>query len=145
MPGKVNPTQPDALTMVCAQVIGNDVAVSVGGSSGHFELNVFKPLIAANVLQSARLIGDACISFAEKCAQGIEPNHQLIKQHLENSLMLVTALNTHIGYENAARIAKKAHKENKTLREAAIELGLLTSEQFDQWVRPEKMVGSLGD
>jgi fumarate hydratase class II len=145
MPGKVNPTQPEALTMVCAQVIGNDVAVSVGGSSGHFELNVFKPLIAANVLQSARLIGDACVSFAEKCAQGIEPNHQLIKQHLENSLMLVTALNTHIGYENAARIAKKAHKENKTLREAAIELGLLTSEQFDQWVRPEKMVGSLGD
>lgn len=145
MPGKVNPTQPEALTMVCAQVIGNDVAVSVGGSNGHFELNVFKPLIAANVLQSARLIGDACVSFAEKCAQGIEPNLQLIKQHLENSLMLVTALNTHIGYENAARIAKKAHKENKTLREAAIELGLLTSEQFDQWVRPEKMVGSLGD
>lgn len=145
MPGKVNPTQPEALTMVCAQVIGNDVAISVGGSNGHFELNVFKPLIAANVLQSARLIGDACVSFADKCAQGIEPNHQLIRQHLENSLMLVTALNTHIGYENAAKIAKKAHKENKTLREAAIELGLLTSEQFDQWVRPEKMVGSLGD
>lgn len=145
MPGKVNPTQPEALTMVCAQVIGNDVAVSVGGSNGHFELNVFKPLIAANVLQSARLIGDACVSFSEKCANGIEPNHQLIQQHLENSLMLVTALNPHIGYENAARIAKKAHKENKTLREAAIELGLLTSEQFDQWVRPEKMVGSLGD
>ncbi len=143
MPGKVNPTQPEALTMVCAQVIGNDVAVSIGGATGHFELNVFKPVIAANVLQSARLIGDACVSFTEKCAQGIEPNHALIQQHLENSLMLVTSLNTHIGYENAAKIAKKAHKENKTLREAAVELGLLTSEQFDQWVRPEKMVGSL--
>lgn len=142
MPGKVNPTQPEALTMVCAQVIGNDVAVSVGGSTGHFELNVFKPVIAANVLQSARLIGDACVSFTEKCATGIEPNKAVIKQHLENSLMLVTALNTHIGYENAARIAKKAHKENKTLREAAVELGLLTSEQFDEWVKPEKMVGS---
>jgi fumarate hydratase, class II len=143
MPGKVNPTQPEALTMVCAQVIGNDVAVSFGGSMGHFELNVFKPVIAANVLQSARLIGDACVSFTEKCALGIEPNEPIIKQHLENSLMLVTALNTHIGYENAAKIAKKAHKENKTLREAAVELGLLTSEQFDQWVRPENMVGSM--
>lgn len=143
MPGKVNPTQPEALTMVCAQVIGNDVAVSIGGSNGHFELNVFKPVIASNVLQSARLIGDACVSFNDKCAVGIEPNKDIIQQHLENSLMLVTALNTHIGYENAAKIAKKAHKENKTLREAAVELGLLTSEQFDQWVRPEKMVGSL--
>lgn len=143
MPGKVNPTQPEALTMVCAQVMGNDVAVSIGGASGHFELNVFKPVIAANVLQSARLIGDACVSFNDKCAIGIEPNNELIKQHLENSLMLVTALNTHIGYENAAKIAKKAHKENKTLREAAVELGLLTSEQFDEWVRPEKMVGSM--
>ncbi|HNP96254.1 MAG TPA: class II fumarate hydratase [Cyclobacteriaceae bacterium] len=142
MPGKVNPTQPEALTMVCAQVMGNDVAVSIGGSTGHFELNVFKPVIAANVLQSARLIGDACVSFTEKCAVGIEPNLPVVKQHLENSLMLVTALNTHIGYENAAKIAKKAHKENKTLREAAIELGLLTSEQFDEWVKPEKMVGS---
>jgi len=140
MPGKVNPTQPEAMTMVCAQVIGNDVAVSVGGSMGHFELNVFKPVIAANVLQSARLIGDACVSFNDKCAVGIEPNLPIIKQHMENSLMLVTSLNTHIGYENAAKIAKKAHKENKTLREAAVELGLLTSEQFDQWVRPEKMV-----
>ncbi|MBY0434043.1 MAG: class II fumarate hydratase [Cyclobacteriaceae bacterium] len=140
MPGKVNPTQPEAITMVCAQVIGNDVAVSVGGSMGHFELNVFKPVIAANVLQSARLIGDACISFTDKCAVGIEPNLPIIKQHMENSLMLVTSLNTHIGYENAAKIAKKAHKENKTLREAAVELGLVTSEQFDQWVRPEKMV-----
>jgi fumarate hydratase class II len=143
MPGKVNPTQPEALTMVCAQVMGNDVAVSIGGSLGHFELNVFKPVIAANVLQSARLIGDACVSFNDKCATGIEPNNALIQQHLENSLMLVTALNTHIGYENAAKIAKTAHKENKTLREAAIALGLLTSEQFDEWVRPEKMVGSL--
>lgn len=143
MPGKVNPTQPEALTMVCAQIMGNDVTVSIGGATGHFELNVFKPVIAANVLQSARLLGDACISFNDKCAEGIEPNYAIIKQHLENSLMLVTALNTHIGYENAAKIAKKAHKENKTLREAAIELGLLTSEQFDEWVRPEKMVGSL--
>jgi fumarate hydratase, class II len=143
MPGKVNPTQPEAMTMVCAQIIGNDMAVTVGGSTGHFELNVFKPVIASNVLQSARLLGDACISFEEKCARGIEPNLQVIKEHLENSLMLVTALNTHIGYENAAKIAKKAHKENKTLREAAVELGLLTSQQFDEWVRPEKMVGSL--
>jgi fumarate hydratase, class II len=143
MPGKVNPTQPEAMTMVCAQVIGNDVAVSVGGATGHFELNVFKPVIASNVLQSARLIGDACVSFTEKCAVGIEPNLPIIKLHMENSLMLVTALNTHIGYENAAKIAKKAHKENKTLREAAVELGLLTSAQFDEWVRPEKMVGNL--
>lgn len=143
MPGKVNPTQPEAMTMVCAQVMGNDVAVSVGGSMGHFELNVFKPVIAANVLQSARLIGDACVSFNDKCAEGIEPNGPVIKQHLENSLMLVTALNTHIGYEKAAKIAKTAHKGNKTLREAAIELGYLTNEQFDQWVRPEDMIGSL--
>jgi len=143
MPGKVNPTQPEALTMVCAQVIGNDVAVSFGGASGHFELNVFKPVIAANVLQSARLIGDACVSFNDKCAVGIEPNGEIIKQHLENSLMLVTALNPHIGYENAAKIAKTAHKENKTLRETAIGLGLLNSKQFDEWVKPEKMVGSL--
>src|SRR5882724_11691099 len=143
MPGKVNPTQPEALTMVCAQVIGNDVAVSIGGATGHFELNVFKPVIAANVLQSARLLGDACVSFSDKCAVGIEPNKEILKQHMENSLMLVTALNPHIGYENAAKIAKKAHKENKTLREAAVESGLLTSAQFDEWVRPEKMVGSL--
>jgi fumarate hydratase class II len=143
MPGKVNPTQPEALTMVCAQVIGNDVAVSVGGSMGHFELNVFKPLIAANVLQSARLIGDACVSFTEKCANGIEANLPVVKQHLENSLMLVTALNTHIGYEKAAKIAKTAHKEGKTLREAAIGLGYLTNEQFDAWVKPEDMIGSL--
>ena len=143
MPGKVNPTQPEALTMVCAQVIGNDVAVSVGGMSGHFELNVFKPLIAANVLQSARLIGDACVSFTIKCADGITANLPEIEKHLQNSLMLVTALNPHVGYENAAKIAKKAHKENKTLKAAAVELGLLTNEQFDEWVRPEDMVGSL--
>ena len=140
MPGKVNPTQPEALTMVCAQVMGNDVAVGIGGATGHFELNVFKPLIAANVLQSGRLIGDACVSFNDNCAVGIEPNIESIKKHLENSLMLVTALNTHIGYENAAKIAKKAHKENKTLRQAAIELNLLTDEQFTQWVKPEDMV-----
>ena len=143
MPGKVNPTQPEALTMVCAQVMGNDVAVSIGGLSGHFELNVFKPLIAANVLQSARLLGDACVSFNDNCAVGIEPNLPVLKQHLENSLMLVTALNTHVGYENAAKIAKKAHKENKTLREAAVGLGLLTNEQFDLWVKPEEMCGSM--
>jgi fumarate hydratase class II len=140
MPGKVNPTQPEAMTMVAAQVMGNDVAVSIGGSNGHFELNVFKPLIAANVLQSARLIGDACVSFNDKCAVGIEPNLPIIKQHLENSLMLVTALNTHIGYENAAKIAKTAHKEGKTLRQVSIELGLLTDEQFTAWVDPAKMV-----
>ncbi len=143
MPGKVNPTQPEALTMVCAQVIGNDVAATIGGTMGHFELNVFKPVIAANVLQSARLLGDACVSFTEKCADGIEANLPEIKKHLENSLMLVTALNTHIGYENAAKIAKTAHKGNKTLREAAIELGLLTNEQFNDWVKPEDMIGSL--
>jgi fumarate hydratase class II len=143
MPGKVNPTQPEALSMVCAQVMGNDVAVSVGGATGHFELNVFKPLIAANVLQSARLLGDACMSFNDKCAEGLEANLSEIRKHVDNSLMLVTALNTHIGYENAARIAKKAHKEKKTLKDAAIELGLLTAEQYDQWVRPEKMVGNL--
>jgi fumarate hydratase class II len=140
MPGKVNPTQPEALSMVCAQVMGNDVAASIGGATGHFELNVFKPVIAYNVLQSARLIGDACVSFNDKCAEGIEPNLPIIKQHMENSLMLVTSLNSHIGYDNAAKIAKKAHKEGKTLREAAVELGLVTSAQFDEWVRPEKMV-----
>ncbi len=142
MPGKVNPTQPEALTMVCAQVIGNDVAVSVGGATGHFELNVFKPLIASNVLHSARLIGDACVSFAVNCAEGIEPNREAIKTNLDNSLMLVTALNTHIGYENAAKIAKKAHKENKTLKQSAAELGLVSEENFDLWVRPENMVNN---
>jgi fumarate hydratase class II len=143
MPGKVNPTQPEALTMVCAQVIGNDVAVSIGGTNGHFELNVFKPLIAANVLQSGRLLGEACRSFNFHCALGIEPNLPVIRKHLDNSLMLVTALNPHIGYEKAAAIAKKAHKENKTLKEAALELGYLNSDQFDEWVRPEEMTGSL--
>lgn len=143
MPGKVNPTQPEALTMVCAQVIGNDTAVSIGGASGHFELNVFKPVIASNVLQSARLLGDACRSFNYHCAIGIEPNRSAIQRHLENSLMLVTALNPHIGYEKAATIAKKAHKEDKTLKEAAVESGYLTAEQFDAWVRPEDMTGGL--
>lgn len=143
MPGKVNPTQCEALTMVAAQVLGNDVTISFGGANGHYELNVFKPVMAANFLQSARLIGDACVSFNDHCAVGIEPNLDGIKKHLENSLMLVTALNPHIGYENAAKIAKKAHKENKSLREAALELGLLTNEQFDEWVRPEDMIGGL--
>lgn len=142
MPGKVNPTQPEALTMVCAQIMGNDVAVSFAASQGHFELNVFKPVIAANMLQSARLLGQACLSFDVNCAQGIEPNHGQIEKLLEQSLMLVTALNPHIGYENAAKIAKTAHKEGTTLREAAIKLGLLTNEQFDQWVIPSKMVGN---
>lgn len=143
MPGKVNPTQCEALTMVCAQVMGNDVAITIGGATGHYELNVFKPLIAANFLQSARLIGDACVSFTEHCAIGIEPNYEGIKKHVDNSLMLVTALNPHIGYENAAKIAKKAHKENLSLRESALALGLLTNEQFDEWVKPEDMIGSL--
>lgn len=141
MPGKVNPTQVEALTMVCAQVMGNDTAVTIGGASGHFELNVFKPLIAANVLQSARLMGDACQSFNINCAAGIAPNMEVINKHLANSLMLVTALNPHIGYENAAKIAKKALHENKTLRQSAIELGLVTDEQFTQWVDPSKMIG----
>lgn len=143
MPGKVNPTQCEALTMVCAQVIGNDVGISAGGMTGHFELNVFKPMMIFNLLNSARLIGDACESFNDHCAIGIEPNYPVIKEKLENSLMLVTALNTHIGYENAAKIAKKAHKEGTTLRQAAIELGLVTNEQFDEWVKPEDMIGSL--
>jgi len=143
MPGKVNPTQAEAMTMVCAQVIGNDVAISVGGMNGHFELNVFKPVMIYNLLMSARLLGDACDSFDKHAAVGIEPNYEVIKRQLENSLMLVTALNPHIGYENAAKIAKKAHKEGSTLRQAAIELGLLTDEQFTQWVRPEDMIGSL--
>jgi fumarate hydratase class II len=143
MPGKVNPTQVEAITMVAAQVMGNDVAISIGGSNGHFELNVFKPMMVANFLQSARLIGDACVSFNDNCAIGIEPNTPFIKRHLENSLMLVTALNPYIGYENAAAIAKKAHKEGTSLREAALALGLLTNEQFDEWVKPEDMIGSL--
>ena len=143
MPGKVNPTQPEALTMVCAQVMGNDVTVSIAGSNGHFELNVFKPVIAANVLQSARLIGDACVSFADNCAVGIEANLPVVKQHLDNSLMLVTALNTKIGYYKAAEIAKYAHKNGTTLKEAAVGLGHVSSEEYDQIVDPSKMIGSL--
>ena len=141
MPGKVNPTQSEAMTMVCAQVFGNDVAVNFGGASGNFELNVFKPVIIFNVLNSIRLLSDACESFTDNCVVGIEANKININKHLENSLMLVTALNPHIGYDNAAKVAKKAHKENKTLKEAAIELGLLTAEKFDEVVRPEKMIG----
>jgi fumarate hydratase class II len=143
MPGKVNPTQCEALTMVCAQVVGNDVAVTTGGMNGHFELNVFKPMMASNVLQSARLIGDACVSFEENCALGIEPNHDNIKKNLDNSLMLVTALNTHIGYEKSAKIAKTAHENGTTLKEEALNLGYLTAEEFDAWVDPSKMIGSM--
>ncbi|EIJ40284.1 class II fumarate hydratase [Galbibacter orientalis] len=143
MPGKVNPTQCEALTMVCAQVMGNDVALTVGGAQGHYELNVFKPMMAANLLQSARLIGDACASFEEHCASGIEPNTKRIKELLNNSLMLVTALNTKIGYYKAAEIANKAHEEGTTLKEAALALNYLTAEEFDEWVKPEDMVGGL--
>lgn len=143
MPGKVNPTQCEALTMVCAQVMGNDVAIGVGGMQGHYELNVFKPMMASNLLQSAQLIGDACVSFTEHCASGIEPNHAVIKELLNNSLMLVTALNTKIGYYKAAEIAGTAHKNGTTLKEEAIGLGYLTAEEFDEWVRPEDMIGSL--
>lgn len=140
MPGKVNPTQNEALSMVCAQVIGNDDAIAAGGMQGHFQLNVFKPMMIHNLLQSARLLGDACVSFTEHAVKGIEANRERIAHNLENSLMLVTALNTHIGYDNAARIAKKAHSENITLRQAALELGLLTNEQFTEWVDPKKMI-----
>jgi len=143
MPGKVNPTQAEALTMAMAQVLGNDVAINVGGMNGQFELNVFKPMMIYNFLHSARLIADACVSFDVNCAQGLEPNRERIQQHLNNSLMLVTALNTKIGYDNAAKIAKKAHAEGTTLKEAAIELELLTAEQFDEWVRPEEMIGAM--
>lgn len=143
MPGKVNPTQCEALTMVCAQVMGNDVAISVGGTQGHYELNVFKPLMAANFLQSARLIGDACLSFDQHCAQGIEPNHKRIKELVNNSLMLVTALNTKIGYYKAAEIAQTAHKNGTTLKEEAVRLGYVTAEDFDAWVKPEEMTSNL--
>lgn len=143
MPGKVNPTQNEAMTMVCAQVLGNDTTISFSGTQGNYELNVFKPVMAYNFLQSAQLLGDACKSFNDHCAIGIEPNYTRIKELVNNSLMLVTALNTHIGYENAAKIAKTAHKNGTTLKEEAINLGLVTAEQFDQWVRPEDMVGSL--
>jgi len=142
MPGKVNPTQSEALTMVCAQVMGNDVAVSVGGAQGHYELNVFKPLMAANTIQSAQLLGDACVSFAVNCVDGIEPNHNRIEELVQNTLMLVTALNTKIGYYKAAEIANKAHQEGTTLKEASLALGYLTEEEFDQWVRPEDMTGN---
>lgn len=143
MPGKVNPTQCEALTMVCGQVIGNDAAINVGGMNGHFQLNVFKPLMIFNFLMAARNLGDACESFNIHLAVGLEPNNEVIAENLENSLMLVTSLNPHIGYDNAARIAKKAHAENSTLRDAALALGLLTNEQFDDWVVPEKMIGNL--
>jgi len=143
MPGKVNPTQCEALTMVCAQVMGNDVAISVGGMQGQFELNVFKPVMAANFLQSAQLIGDACASFDEHCARGIEPNKKRIKELLDNSLMLVTALNTKIGYYKAAEIANTAHANGTTLKQEAVNLGYVTAEEFDEWVKPKDMVGGL--
>tara|TARA_B000000532_G_scaffold211263_1_gene180836 strand:+ start:4192 stop:5589 length:1398 start_codon:yes stop_codon:yes gene_type:complete len=143
MPGKVNPTQCEAMTMVCSQVIGNDAAISVGGMQGHYELNVFKPVMASNLLISARLIGDACISFEINCAIGIEPNYVNIKKNLENSLMLVTALNTKIGYEKAAKIAKTAHKNGTTLKEESVNLGYLTEKEFEEWVKPEDMCGNL--
>ncbi|NCG14716.1 MAG: class II fumarate hydratase [Bacteroidetes bacterium] len=139
MPGKVNPTQAEAITMVAAQVIGNDVAMSMGGASGHFELNVFKPMMAKNILESGHLIGDACMSFTDNCVAGIEPNHEQITKHLNNSLMLVTALNTHIGYEKSASIAKKAHAEGSTLKDAALALGYVTEAEFDAWVKPGDM------
>src|SRR3954449_13500674 len=143
MPGKVNPTQCEALTMIAAQVLGNDVAINVGGSMGHFELNVFKPVLIYNFLHSARLIGDGCVSFNDKCAEGIEPIEANIKKHVDNSLMLVTALNTKIGYYKAAEIAQKAHREGTTLKEMAVKLGYLTPEEFDEWVVPSKMVGEI--
>jgi len=143
MPGKVNPTQCEAMTMVAAQVLGNDVAINIGGASGHFELNVFKPMMIYNFLHSARLIGEVCHSFNEKCATGIKPIEENIKSNLENSLMLVTALNTHIGYYKAAEIAQTAHQQGKTLKQTAIDLGYLTSEEFDNWVKPEEMVGKI--
>ncbi len=141
MPGKVNPTQAEAMTMVCVQVMGNDATINFAGASGNFELNVYKPVMIYNLLQSIRLISDACESFTDKAVVGIKPNKENIEKHLENSLMLVTALNPYIGYDNAAKIAKKAYAENKTLKEAAVELGILTAEQFDEYVRPEKMIG----
>ncbi len=143
MPGKVNPTQCEAMTMVAAQVLGNDVAINIGGATGHFELNVFKPMMIYNFLHSARLIGDVCVSFNDKCAVGIEPLHDNIKNNLNNSLMLVTSLNTKIGYYKAAEIAQTAHKQGKTLKQTAIDLGYVTSEQFDEWVKPEEMVGNI--
>lgn len=143
MPGKVNPTQCEALTMVAAQVMGNDVAITIGGTQGQYELNVFKPMMAANFLESARLIGEACVSFDEHCAQGIEPNNERIQELLDNSLMLVTALNTKIGYYKAAEIAQTAHQNGTTLKQEAVALGYLSEEEFDEWVKPEKMVGEI--
>ncbi|MEZ4859185.1 MAG: class II fumarate hydratase [Flavobacteriaceae bacterium] len=143
MPGKVNPTQCEAMTMVCAQVIGNDMAITVGGMQGHYELNVFKPVMAANILQSGQLLGDACVSFDEHCAQGIEPNYEVIKKQLNNSLMLVTALNPKIGYYKAAEIANTAHKNGTTLKEEAVNLGYLTADEFEAWVKPEEMIGEV--
>ena len=143
MPGKVNPTQCESLTMLAAQVMGNDVTISIAGSNGQFELNVFKPVIISNFLQSARLIGDGCLNFSERCVKGITPVNENIKRHLDSSLMLVTALNPKIGYYKAAAIAQKAYQENKTLREAAIESGYVTAEEFDRWVDPSKMVGKI--
>jgi len=145
MPGKVNPTQCEAMTMLCAQVLGNDVAINVGGASGQLQLNVYRPMIAANFLQSARLIADGCDGFREHCAEGIEPNLRRIKEHLDGSLMLVTALSPHIGYDAAAKIAKKAHESGSTLREAALALGLVEAKDFDAWVRPEAMLGPRAD
>ena len=142
MPGKINPTQCEAMTMVCAQVMGNDVAVTIAGTQGHYELNVFKPLMAANILQSARLLGDACVSFTENCVIGIKPSHDRINELVQNSLMLVTALNTKIGYYRASEIANKAHKDGSTLKEASLSLGYLTAEEFDAWVRPDDMTGN---
>ena len=141
MPGKVNPTQAEAMTMVCCQVMGNNTAISIGGSQGNFELNVYKPMMIHNLLHSIRILSDTCISFSEKCIMGLEANHEKISQHLENSLMLVTALNPYIGYDNAAKIAKNAHKNNLTLRESALDLKLLDNHQFDEWVKPEEMIG----
>jgi fumarate hydratase class II len=144
MPGKVNPTQCEALTMIAAQVMGNDVAIGIGGATGHFELNVFKPVMIYNFLHSARLIGEGCVSFNDKCAEGLQPIEANIKEHVNNSLMLVTALNTKIGYYKAAEIAQTAHKQGKTLKQTAIDLGYLTAEQFNEWVDPKDMVGEIG-
>ena len=141
MPGKVNPTQAEAMTMVCCQVMGNNTAITVGGSQGNFELNVFKPMMIHNLLHSIQLLSDSCTSFRTKCVEGLEAVKENIASHLENSLMLVTALNNHIGYDKAAKIAKNAHEKGTTLRESALELGFLTNEEFDAWVRPEEMTG----
>jgi fumarate hydratase class II len=143
MPGKVNPSQTEAMTMVCSQIMGNDTTISVAGSNGHFELNVFKPVMISVLLQSATLIADACKAFSDNCVAGIKPNLERIEENLKKTLMLVTALSTHIGYENAARIAKKAHTDNSTLKKAALELGLLTEQQFNEWIVPEAMIGPI--